>query len=424
MLHRPVQIAGVDDLAVSPKIWWVWAVASSLAMVLAATGASGQCQYQVTVIQAPECPIFGFPPTFGTGINNLGHVVGYHCDCGFLSSSDDAFVWTPESGLVTLSFPAGTIRKRAFDINDAGYIVGEFDAPDDGLCVLGFLRRSEDFIVIRPPAGPFSQPRAINSMRQVVGTTADGTPNVKAFLWENGLMSFILPTYGPRSYATDINELGQVVGYMGTGAHIDAHTYLWDQGEMIDLGQLPGAFSTIPFAINDSQQIAGLAWLPDPGGGAFITRAFLWTRGRMINLGTLPGCARSQALDLNNAGQIVGDCSKPRRAFIWQNGVMHDLNDLTVPESDIVVIRAFAINENGQIAGTGAGPNGAVAVLLTPIERPLGDLDIDCRVRVPDLLTLLAAWGPCSPKLDCPADLNNDGTVNQLDLVLLIENWG
>jgi len=34
---------------------------------------------------------------------------------------------------------------------------------------------------------------------------------------------------------------------------------------------------------------------------------------------------------------------------------------------------------------------------------------------VPDLLTLLAAWGACSPKLDCPADLNNDETVNGLD---------
>ena len=68
-------------------------------------------------------------------MNELGHVVGYHCDCGFLSASDDAFVWTPESGLVTLPFPAGTIRKRAFDINDAGYVVGEFDAPDDGLDV-------------------------------------------------------------------------------------------------------------------------------------------------------------------------------------------------------------------------------------------------------------------------------------------------
>ena len=58
---------------------------SRLIVLFAATVASSigqpdsvqaQCHYDVTIIQAPECPIFGIPPINGFGLNALGHVVG------------------------------------------------------------------------------------------------------------------------------------------------------------------------------------------------------------------------------------------------------------------------------------------------------------------------------------------------------------
>ena len=55
---------------------------------------------------------------------------------------------------------------------------------------------------------------------------------------------------------------------------------------------------------------------------------------------------------------------------------------------------------------------------------PLGDLDGDCRVGVPDLLLLLANWGPCADCDDCPADLDGDCTVGVKDLLILLGNWG
>ena len=104
---------------------------------------------------------------------------------------------------------------------------------------------------------------------------------------------------------------------------------------------------------------------------------------------------------------------------------MTDLNTLVPSKLGLVITGAGAINASGSIVGFARSSDGGlVTVLLTVAQARLGDLDGDCRVRVPDLLSLLAAWGPCSPKLDCPADLNNDGTVNELDLVLLIVNWG
>jgi subtilisin-like proprotein convertase family protein len=50
-----------------------------------------------------------------------------------------------------------------------------------------------------------------------------------------------------------------------------------------------------------------------------------------------------------------------------------------------------------------------------------GDLNDDGAVDVLDLLLLLDAWGPCT---GCDADLNSDGAVDVLDLLLLLDAWG
>ncbi len=50
------------------------------------------------------------------------------------------------------------------------------------------------------------------------------------------------------------------------------------------------------------------------------------------------------------------------------------------------------------------------------------DIDGSGDVGVADLLTLLAAWGPCPG--ECPADFDADNTVGILDLLTLLANWG
>lgn len=50
------------------------------------------------------------------------------------------------------------------------------------------------------------------------------------------------------------------------------------------------------------------------------------------------------------------------------------------------------------------------------------DLNQDGSVDVSDLLLLLAAWGSC-PR-PCSADLNGDGVVDVSDLLILLANWG
>ena len=54
------------------------------------------------------------------------------------------------------------------------------------------------------------------------------------------------------------------------------------------------------------------------------------------------------------------------------------------------------------------------------------DLNGDGVVGILDLLMLLAAWGPCDPPCPpaCAGDLNGNCTVNVLDLLILLANWG
>jgi hypothetical protein len=59
-----------------------------------------------------------------------------------------------------------------------------------------------------------------------------------------------------------------------------------------------------------------------------------------------------------------------------------------------------------------------------PDECPPADLNCDGIVDVLDLLILLDSWGECKECGDCPADFNGDCSVDVLDLLILLDNWG
>ena len=89
--------------------------------------------------------------------------------------------------------------------------------------------------------------------------------------------------------------------------------------------------------------------------------------------------------------------------------------------ADALIDVALAdLNLDGALDVVVAGSPGSVYVLLNRTCR--GDLDGDLVVGVPDLLLLLAQWGPCPP--NCFGDINGDGSVNVPDLLLLLANWG
>jgi hypothetical protein len=67
------------------------------------------------------------------------------------------------------------------------------------------------------------------------------------------------------------------------------------------------------------------------------------------------------------------------------------------------------------------------AVVLTPgpsTPANPADLNGDGVVDVLDLLILLDAWGDCQNCENCTADLNGDCAVDALDLLMLLDSWG
>ena len=162
-----------------------------------------------------------------------------------------------------------------------------------------------------------------------------------------------------------------------------------------------------------------------------INGSFVFEDGTFTDLETLPGYDVIAGFDLNNDSIVVGiaravnSSSGPDVGFIWQDGVMRNLNDLVPPKFGLTIGRARGINNAGQITGSGTGPDGnSVAFLLTPNERPMGDIDGDCQVGANDLLILLSSWGPCDDCGRCPADFNDDCAVGAFDLLILLSSWG
>ena len=138
----------------------------------------------------------------------------------------------------------------------------------------------------------------------------------------------------------------------------------------------------------------------------------------------------NQATDINDRGTVVGCCIdfegqiNVHHAFIWQNGQMTDLNDLICSEFEGTIRKTRAINNSGQITGYATTSTGTMAVLVTPVESPVGDINGDCQVGIVDFLLLLTNWGLCPPQGACVEDLDGDGVVGIIDFLLLLTNWG
>jgi probable HAF family extracellular repeat protein len=203
------------------------------------------------------------------------------------------------------------------------------------------------------PGGSFSEAYAINDRGQVVGGSETASGGVHAFLWEEGVVIDLgALTGGDYSQAFNINDKGQIVGASETtGPGCDpvpfnacTHAFLWEEGTMTPLRPLGGPFS-YAYGINNRGQVAGLS---TTASGEY--HAVTWTpEGQITDLGMLPGDNFGRANAINDRGQIVGWSSgETTRAFVWEKGVMSDLGTLNGSYS-----AAVDINKHGLIVGTG-----------------------------------------------------------------------
>jgi probable HAF family extracellular repeat protein len=154
---------------------------------------------------------------------------------------------------------------------------------------------------------------------------------------------------------------------------------LWDKnGKVSEIPNLGGVTWHTPMDINDQGDVVGFSNPPGPGDpqGDFISRAFLWTRGSTaaIDLHTLPGDQFSEAFAINSRQQVVGVSfggANGSHAFLYEFGMMKDLNTVFNTGNQDVFLSAQDINDAGQITGRvrdGVTGN-TVAFIATPIGR-------------------------------------------------------
>jgi len=335
-----------------------------------------QRQLRRTYYVVKDLGTLGGTVSVAEGISDRGWIVGSAYLAG--DQSEHAYLWRDgvKTDLGTLGGPNSNEQWPVKDNRGLIAAVGETSNPDPlgenfcgfntGLTCLGFLWQDGQKTPLPTLGGNNGQALGVNNRGQVVGYAENNIqdPNcvapqvldVRAVVWgpKAGEIQQLPPLPGDTiSAATGINDREQVVGVSGLCSDTTARGVLWQDGTVIDLGNLGGVLNTIPWAINAQGKVVGQS---DITGDATL-HAFLWNNGDgMQDLGALPGDSASLAFGINANGRVVGgSCVDATlsscRAFLWQNGVMTDLNTLVKPGSTpLYLFFGNDINSRGEIA--------------------------------------------------------------------------
>lgn len=335
-------------------------------------------------------------------INNLGWVTGtstttdgatraalwlfgWKLDLGTLGGPNSGVIWPVKNDIGVIS---GIAQTAELDPHGEDWSCSAF-LPDTGHVCRGFVWERGEMRPLPTFGGTHGFATGTNNRGETVGwaenTVRDPSctsPQIfqfRAALWGSGRDQIReLPPFGDdsTSAATAINDSGQVVGISGAcgasfGSVSAAHALLWEDGVPTDLGNLGAIYWNTPMAINRHGEVVGFANNPalaDPPT-RFRPLAFLWTEsGGMTSLGTLSGdpLATSQGLGINARRQIVGlSClSRACSAYLWEGGVMADLNTLVTSGDREHLFAAGDINDLGIITGQTLAEDGTQSAFI------------------------------------------------------------
>ena len=242
----------------------------------------------------------------------------------------------------------GGTSSRAYGINNIGDIVGRsrpMNADGSNGTRSAFLYTNGRMLDLGNFGGSNTVARASNFHRQVVGySRPTDSKEYKAFLYDKGEMKNLgTLANGKYSYAYGINDKGQVVGHSHTNeSGTTSEAFIYENGAMKGLGTL-GGNSSGAFDINSDGTIVGSSTLATGD-----TQGFVYKDGKMTSLGSLDSSGFSEARAINDLGQIVGNSltdSGHYHAFLYEDGGIQDLGSI---EGDSF---AYDVNNKGQIVG-------------------------------------------------------------------------
>jgi uncharacterized membrane protein len=293
-------------------------------------------------------------------------------------------------------------------------------AVTDGNPQACLWRNGQAILLGIPPGGNFSVATAINNQSEICGYwghTVIGP--LRAFIWRRGVITTLALPIGPNSVADDINDASQITGWMGQSDAVGCEAFIWSEGVTLNLGVVPGGITGRGVAIGRNGLISGYGRVPTKAN-PFRRESVQWHGTLAMNCGMLAFGDEMRARGGNDFA-TVGYCDRPNeigdRGFFFQNGALHDLSDLV---TGATISLAQDINDYGQIVATGRPAGGSSStLLLSPANKPIGDISHDCQVNVDDLIGVITEWG----QRNSYADANSNGVVDVDDLILVILNW-
>jgi probable HAF family extracellular repeat protein len=245
----------------------------------------------------------GGQASYATAVNDAGMVVGYSQLAG--SQDSHAFLWQKRTGMRDLGTLGGA-QSFASDVNDLGLVVGR--AFDSTQTPHGFAWTAKTGM--RGLAGnPFSSATAAGagSTGPVVGWA--GVPLVPGS-WSDPAAPFVpfpLPSGFLQGQANGVDARGDTVGTMGAANDVTHGFYRAAGAGARDLGAPFQIQNSEAYAVSNARRIVGIAY-NDPFG---ITYGwFLRTPGGkmqlLADLGAGSGWAFTSPSAINDLGQVAG----------------------------------------------------------------------------------------------------------------------
>jgi probable HAF family extracellular repeat protein len=218
----------------------------------------------------------GGPDAIALFVNELGQVAG----ASYTNSTPNPvtglptthpFLWTREHGMKDLGTLGGTngfVNCECGDLNNRGQVIGESTLAGDQIAH-PFLWDGEKLIDLytSTTGGKPMNAAALNDEGEIVGAGTFPNRPFDAFLWKDGVALDLGAVDGDGcSEARAVNSRTQVVGQSFSCDGSIYHTFLWENGSMVDLNTLIPASSNLRLvetqSINEHGEIAGIGLPP------------------------------------------------------------------------------------------------------------------------------------------------------------------